>query len=76
MRIGNPSRADPDVSEAREAASRLVTDVTRAADIISKISLLFKKPSSVSRVQRAKERERKGHPTGASCSLRGHAGLV
>src|SRR2546427_6037246 len=43
MRIGNPSRADPDVSEAREDASRLVTDVTRAADIISRISLLFKK---------------------------------
>ena len=36
-------RDDPDVSEAREAASRLVTDVTRAADIISRISLLFKK---------------------------------
>src|SRR5438128_11862705 len=36
-------RDDPDVSEAREAASRLVTDVTRAADIISSISLLFKK---------------------------------
>ena len=33
----------PDVSEAREAASRLVTDVTRAADIIGRISLLFKK---------------------------------
>ena len=33
----------PDVSEAREAASRLVTDVTRAADIISRIGLLFKK---------------------------------
>jgi signal transduction histidine kinase len=36
-------RDDLDVSEAREAASRLVTDVTRAADIISRISLLFKK---------------------------------
>jgi len=36
-------RDDPDVSEAREAASRLVTDVTRAAGIISRISLLFKK---------------------------------
>ncbi len=36
-------RDDPDVSEAREAASRLVTDVTRAADIIGRISLLFKK---------------------------------
>jgi PAS domain S-box-containing protein len=36
-------RDTPAVSEAREAASRLVTDVTRAADIISRISLLFKK---------------------------------
>jgi PAS domain S-box-containing protein len=36
-------RDDPDVSEARDAASRIVTDVTRAADIISRISLLFKK---------------------------------
>jgi PAS domain S-box-containing protein len=36
-------RDDPDVPEARDAASRLVTDVTRAADIISRISLLFKK---------------------------------
>jgi PAS domain S-box-containing protein len=33
----------PDVPEAREAASRLVKDVTRAADIIGGISLLFKK---------------------------------
>jgi PAS domain S-box-containing protein len=33
----------PDVEEARQAASRLVKDVTRAADIISSISLLFKK---------------------------------
>jgi signal transduction histidine kinase/CheY-like chemotaxis protein len=37
------ARDDPDVAEAREAASRLVKDVTRAADIIGKISLLFKK---------------------------------
>ena len=36
-------RDEPDVSEAREAASRLVTDVSRAAEIISRISLLFKK---------------------------------
>jgi PAS domain S-box-containing protein len=36
-------RYDPDVAEAREAASRIVKDVTRAADIISRISLLFKK---------------------------------
>jgi PAS domain S-box-containing protein len=33
----------PDLTEAREAASRMVKDVTRAADIISKISVLFKK---------------------------------
>jgi PAS domain S-box-containing protein len=36
-------RDEPDLPEAREAASRLVKDVTRAADIISRISLLFKK---------------------------------
>jgi len=36
-------RDQPDVAEAREAASRIVKDVTRAADIISSISLLFKK---------------------------------
>ena len=36
-------RGEPEVSEAREAASRIVSDVTRAADIISRISLLFKK---------------------------------
>jgi PAS domain S-box-containing protein len=36
-------RDEPDLSEAREAASRLVTDVSRAAEIISRISLLFKK---------------------------------
>jgi PAS domain S-box-containing protein len=38
-------RDEPDLPEAREAASRVVKDVTRAADIISKISLLFKKGS-------------------------------
>jgi PAS domain S-box-containing protein len=38
-------RVDPDLAEAREAVSRIVKDVTRAADIISKISLLFKKGS-------------------------------
>src|SRR4030081_539628 len=37
------TRDYPDMEEARQAASRLVTDVTRAADIISRISLLFKK---------------------------------
>src|SRR5207302_11014481 len=36
-------RDEPNVEEASEAASRLVTDVTRAAEIISRISLLFKK---------------------------------
>jgi len=36
-------RNEPDVAEASEAASRIVTDVTRAAEIISRISLLFKK---------------------------------
>src|SRR6266850_1683924 len=36
-------RDNPDLAEAREAAARIVKDVTRAADIISSISLLFKK---------------------------------
>jgi PAS domain S-box-containing protein len=36
-------RDQPDVAEAREAASRIVKDVTRASDIISRIGLLFKK---------------------------------
>jgi len=36
-------RDDPDIAEAREAASRTVKDAMRAADIISSISLLFKK---------------------------------
>jgi signal transduction histidine kinase len=36
-------RDEPDVAEACEAASRIVQDVTRAADIISRISSLFKK---------------------------------
>jgi len=36
-------RDQPDMEEAREAASRLVTDVTRASGIISRISSLFKK---------------------------------
>jgi signal transduction histidine kinase len=33
----------PDVEEAREAASRIIKDGTRAAEIISRIRLLFKK---------------------------------
>ena len=36
-------RAEPDVEEGRQAAGRVVTDVTRAADIISSIGVLFKK---------------------------------
>jgi signal transduction histidine kinase len=36
-------REHPDVEEARETASRIVNDVTRAADIIGRISLMFKK---------------------------------
>jgi PAS domain S-box-containing protein len=36
-------RDEPDIAEACEAASRLVKDVTRASDIIGRISLLFKK---------------------------------
>jgi len=36
-------RDDPDVAEAGEAASRLIKDVTRAADLISGINLMFKK---------------------------------
>ena len=40
------TRDHPDVKEAREAASRIVKDVTRGADIISRIRLLFKKGES------------------------------
>jgi signal transduction histidine kinase/PAS domain-containing protein len=36
-------RDAPDLAEAREAASRMVKDVTRATDIIGRISLLFNK---------------------------------
>src|ERR1700739_2062280 len=36
-------RDQADMLEASEAAIRIVTDITRAADIISRISLLFKK---------------------------------
>src|ERR1700730_15022393 len=40
------TRDQPDLEEAREAASRIVKDATRAADIISQIRLLFKKVSA------------------------------
>ena len=37
------AREQPNAEEASQAAARIVKDVTRAADIISSISLLFKK---------------------------------
>jgi signal transduction histidine kinase len=37
------SRDQPDMEEAREAASRVVKDATRAAEIISRVRMLFKK---------------------------------
>jgi PAS domain S-box-containing protein len=36
-------RDTPEVQEAREATSRMIQDVTRAAEIITRISVLFKK---------------------------------
>ncbi len=39
------TRDQPDLEEAREAASRMAKDATRAADIISRIRLLFRKVS-------------------------------
>jgi PAS domain S-box-containing protein len=39
------TRDQPDLEEAREAASRMARDATRAADIISRIRLLFEKVS-------------------------------
>ena len=39
-------RNDPDIKEASEAASRVVKDATHAAEIISRIRLLFKKGAS------------------------------
>jgi PAS domain S-box-containing protein len=38
-------RDDPDLAEAGEAVSRMVKSVTRAADIINRITVLFKKGS-------------------------------
>jgi C4-dicarboxylate-specific signal transduction histidine kinase len=37
------TRDQPDLEEARQAASRIVKDATRAGEIISRIRLLFKK---------------------------------
>ena len=39
-------RDQPDVAEVREAAFRIIKDVTRASDIIGRIGLLFKKGAS------------------------------
>jgi len=39
------TRDHPDLEEAREAASRMAKDATRAADIITRIRLLFRKAS-------------------------------
>jgi PAS domain S-box-containing protein len=39
------NRDQPDLDEAREAASRVVKDATRAAEIVSRTRLLFKKVS-------------------------------
>ena len=39
------TRDDPDVDEARQTAARMVKDATRAAEIISRIRLLFNKGS-------------------------------
>jgi PAS domain S-box-containing protein len=36
------AREQPDLSEARESASRLIKDATRASDIINRIRLLFR----------------------------------
>jgi len=40
------TRDPPDMEEAREAASRMVKDTTRASDIISRIRLMFNKEAS------------------------------
>src|SRR5207244_4583971 len=43
------TRDHPDLEKAREAASRIVKDANRAADIISRVRLLFKKSRRVLR---------------------------
>jgi PAS domain S-box-containing protein len=40
------ARDEPDLAEARDAAARVIKDVTRASDIISRIGLPFKKGAS------------------------------
>ena len=47
------SRDQPDLTEAQEAASRLVKDVTRATEIISRIGSLFKKGALQREVDRS-----------------------
>jgi NO-binding membrane sensor protein with MHYT domain/nitrogen-specific signal transduction histidine kinase len=41
------TRDHPDLEEARQAASRIAKDATRAGEIISRIRLLFKKRTSI-----------------------------
>ena len=36
-------REQPDIAEAREAVSRIIQNVTRASDVITRIRALFKK---------------------------------
>jgi C4-dicarboxylate-specific signal transduction histidine kinase len=38
-------RDQPDITEAREAASRIIKDITRASDIMNRIGFIFKKGS-------------------------------
>src|ERR1700693_6197734 len=40
------ARDRPDIEEARETASRVINEATRAADIISRVRLLFEKGAS------------------------------
>ena len=51
-------RDDPDLPEAREAASEMIKDARRAADIIERVRSLFRKDSS----PRGDGRRKRGHP--------------
>lgn len=52
-------RDQPDLAEAREAASRIIKDATRAADIISRVRLLFEKGTAQKELVDANEVSRK-----------------
>jgi PAS domain S-box-containing protein len=62
------ARDQPDLEEAREAASRIVKDATRAAEIISEIRLLFKKNAAERELVDLNELIRE-----MACLLRGEA---